>query len=153
MLDLRHRRKLIHAPAVQADGIDFANGEIQRVDMPTTVIQQRPCVAIAGDLAANGVGVQQFQLFITVAFPVLFLLFQSRELFIIHRHKQAAGAVVAINLITFDALADDLAALKHHAAKHTGGVYAVAFFDNVDVAAVGVYKLPAVAPAGAEADA
>ena len=123
------------------------------MNMPAAVIKQRAGIAIAGDLAANGVGVQQFQLFIAVAFPVLFLLFKCGELFIIHRHKQAAGAVVAVNLITFDALADDLAAFKHHAAEHTGGVHAVAFFDNVDVAAVGVHKLPAVAPAGAIADA
>ena len=123
------------------------------MNMPTAVIQQRTSVAIAGDLAANSVGVQQLQLFIAVAFPVLFLLFQSRELFIIHRHKQAAGAVIAVNLITFDTFADDLAAFEHHAAEHTGGVHAVAFFDHVDVAAVGVHKLPAVASACAEADA
>ncbi len=123
------------------------------MNMPTAVIQQRTSVAIAGDLAANSVGVQQLQLFIAVAFPVLFLLFQSRELFIIHRHKQAAGAVIAVNLITFDTFADDLAAFEHHAAEHTGGVHAVAFFDDVDVAAVRVHKLPAVASACAEADA
>ena len=121
--------------------------------MPAAVIQQRAGIAIAGDFTTNGVGIQQLQLFIAVTFPVLFLLFQSRELFIIHRPKQAAGAVVAVNLITFDALANDLAAFKHHAAEHTGSVHAIAFFDNVDVAAVGVYKLPTVAPAGAEADA
>ena len=48
--------------------------------MPTAVIQQRTSVAIAGDLAANSVGVQQLQLFIAVAFPVLFLLFECGEL-------------------------------------------------------------------------
>ena len=121
--------------------------------MPTAVIQQRTSVAIAGYFTANGVGVQQLQLFIAVAFPVLFLLFECGELFIIHRHKQAAGAVVAVNLITFDTFADDLTTFEHHAAEHTGGVHAVAFFDHVDVAAVGVHKLPAIAPACAKADA
>ena len=123
------------------------------MNMPTAVIQQRTGIAIAGYFTANGVGVQQFQLFIAVAFPVLFLLFKCGELFIIHRHKQAAGAVVAVNLITFDTFADDLTTFEHHAAEHTGGVHAVAFFDHVDVAAVGVHKLPAVASACAEADA
>ena len=121
--------------------------------MPTAVIQQRTGIAIAGYFTANGVGVQQFQLFIAVAFPVLFLLFKCGELFIIHRHKQAAGAVVAVNLITFDTFADDLTTFEHHAAEHTGGVHAVAFFDHVDVAAVGVHKLSAIAPACAKADA
>ena len=123
------------------------------MNMPTAVIQQRTSVAIAGYFTANGVSVQQLQLFIAVAFPVLFLLFECGELFIIHRHKQTAGAVVAVNLIAFDTFADDLATLEHHAAEHTGGVHAVAFFDHVDVAAVGVHKLPAIAPACAKADA
>ena len=123
------------------------------MNMPTAVIQQRTSVAIAGDLAANSVGVQQLQLFIAVAFPVLFLLFECGELFIIHRHKQTAGAIVAVNLITFDTFADDLATLEHHAAEYTGCIHAVAFFDHVDVAAVGVHKLPAIAPACAKADA
>ena len=123
------------------------------MNMPTAVIQQRTSVAIAGYFTANGVSIQQLQLFIAVAFPVLFLLFECGELFIIHRHKQAAGAVVAVNLIAFDTFADDLATLEHHAAEHTGGVHAVAFFDHVDVAAVGVHKLPAIAPACAKADA
>ncbi|WP_077872775.1 NAD(P)/FAD-dependent oxidoreductase, partial [Escherichia coli] len=61
------------------------------------------------------------------------MMFEGGELFIIHRHKQAAGAVVAVNLIAFDTFADDLATLEHHAAEHTGGVHAVAFFDHVDV--------------------
>ncbi len=123
------------------------------MNMSAAVIQQRAGVAVAGHFTANGVGVQQFQLFIAVAFPVLFLLFECGELFIIHRHKQTAGAVVAVNLITFDTFADDLTTFEHHAAEHTGGVHAVAFFDHIDVAAVGVHKLPAVASAGAKADA
>ncbi|WP_074430238.1 NAD(P)/FAD-dependent oxidoreductase, partial [Shigella sonnei] len=36
------------------------------------------------------------------------MMFEGGELFIIHRHKQAAGAVVAVNLIAFDTFADDL---------------------------------------------
>ncbi len=36
------------------------------MNMPTAVIQQRTGIAIAGYFTANGVGVQQFQLFIAV---------------------------------------------------------------------------------------
>ena len=70
----------------------------------------------------------------------------------IQRDKQPAGAIVAGNLIALDTFANNVAAFKHHAAEHFRGIRAVGFFDNVDIAAIGVNQLAAVASAGAEAD-
>ncbi len=50
------------------------------------------------------------------------------------------------------ALTDDVGAFEDHAAEDFGGLVAVALFDDIDVAAVGVDQLAAVATAGAEAD-
>ncbi|SBM14103.1 Uncharacterised protein [Klebsiella oxytoca] len=108
------------------------------MDMAAAAIQQGAGVAVAVDFAANSAGIQQLQLGIAVALPVGFLLFQSFQLFMIHRDKQPAGAIVAGNLIALDALANNIAAFKHHAAEHFRRVRAVGFLDNVDIAAIGV---------------
>ena len=142
----------INPTAVQTNGIRFADGQIQGMNMTTAMIEQGADITIAVDLTADGIGIQQLQLVVTVALPVGFLLFQSFQLFVVHRHKQAAGAIVALNLIALDTFADDLATFKHHAAEHSCRVRSVGFFNDVNIAAIGVNQLAAVASAGAKAN-
>ena len=75
------------------------------------------------------------------------------ELLVVQRGEDAAGAVVAVDGVAADAAADDLRAFKHHAAEQAGAFRAVALFNHIDVAAVRVDQLAAVAAAGAETDA
>ena len=121
--------------------------------MAAAVVEQGADVAVAVHFATNGLSVQQLQLGVAVALPVGFLLFQGFQLFMVHRHEQAARAVIALDLIPLDAFADDIAAFEHHAAEHFCRIRAVVLFNDVDIAAIGVDQLTAVAAAGAEADA
>ncbi|CCJ84274.1 conserved hypothetical protein [Cronobacter dublinensis 582] len=149
-----HRRRLLENPAaLLANRLGLAEREIQRVNMPTVAVEQRAGVTLARNLPAHRVGVQQLQPRIAVALPVRLLLHQPQILLAVKRHKQPARAIVTLDVVTRNALADDFAALKHHAAEHPRGVGAVARFDNVDIAAVGVHHLAAVTPARAIADA
>ncbi|MNI70433.1 hypothetical protein D3C73_1262460 [compost metagenome] len=50
------------------------------------------------------------------------------------------------------ALTDDIGAFENHAAEHFGGLVAIALFDDIDVATVGIDQLTAVATAGTETD-
>ena len=67
------------------------------------------------------------------------------ELLVVQRGEDAAGAVVAVDGVAADAAADDLRAFKHHAAEQAGAFRAVALFNHIDVAAVRVDQLAAVA--------
>ena len=71
---------------------------------------------------------------------------------LVHRGEDAARAVVALDVVVLYALTDDVGAFEDHAAEDFGGLVAVALFDDIDVAAVGVDQLTAVATAGAETD-
>lgn len=75
VLDAGDRRLLIHPAAVQANGIRFADGEVQRVNMAAAVVEQGADVAVTVHFATNGLSVQQLQLGVAVALPVGFLLF------------------------------------------------------------------------------
>ncbi len=122
------------------------------MNMAAAVVEQGADVAVAVYFATNGMAVEQLQLGIAVALPVGFLLFQRFHLLMVHGHKQAAWAVVALDLVALDALANNIAAFEHHAAEHFGRIRAVVLLNNVDIAAIGVNQLSAVTAAGAEAD-
>ena len=123
------------------------------MNMAAAVVEQGADVAVAVHFATNRLSVQQLQLRVAVALPVGFLFFQRLQLFVIHRHEQAARAIIALDLVALDTFANNIAAFEHHAAEHFSGIRAVVFFNHVDIAAVGVNQLTAIAAAGAEADA
>ncbi|MNX75034.1 hypothetical protein D3C86_1064920 [compost metagenome] len=148
-----HRRRLLVDLAAQADDRrGFAEGQVQRVNVAALHVQQAADVGIGTDFALDVGRVEHFQVLVAVAFPALLLLGQALELLLVHRREDAAGAVVALDVVVLYALTDDVGAFENHAAEDFGGLVAVALFDDIDVAAVGVDQLAAVATAGAEAD-
>ncbi len=148
-----HRRRLFEDLAAQADdGAGFAQGQVQRVDVAALHVQQAADVVLGADFAVDLRLVEHLQVVIAQALPVALLFRQALELLVVQGGEDATGAVVALDVVVLDALADDVGAFEDHAAEHFGAFFAVAFFDHVHVAAVGVDQLPAVAPAGAEAD-
>src|SRR5471030_26579 len=88
-----------------------------------------------------------------VAVPQCLLLTQLIELFTAEGGENTARTVIAVDGVLVDALADDIGPFEHHAAKHIGGMASVAVFDDVNIPAVGVNHLTAVAATGAPADA
>ena len=123
------------------------------MNMSPAAVQQRAGIAFAVDFPADRAGIQQLQLRVAVAFPVGFLLFQRLQLLMVQGNKQPAGTIVALDLIALNTLPDDFPAFKHHAPKDFGSIGAIVFLNHVDIAAVGVNQLAAVASAGTEADA
>ncbi|MNG68932.1 hypothetical protein D3C79_272800 [compost metagenome] len=120
--------------------------------MAAVAVQQPPHIAFAGYLAPDCLLVQQFQSGIAIAPPVGLLVFQRTQLFRVQRGEDTAGAIVAGDGVLIDAVADNLRAFEHHAAKHGCGICAVTRLDHIDIAAVGVDYLTAVAAAGAPTD-
>ncbi|MND54335.1 hypothetical protein D3C80_453930 [compost metagenome] len=121
--------------------------------MAAVAVQQPANVTIARDLAADSLPIQPFQLVIAIAPPAGLLLLQRVALFRVQSGEDTAGPVVTGDGVLIDALADNLCAFEHHAAEHGGGVSAITRFNDVDIAAVRVDYLPAVAAAGTPADA
>ncbi len=74
------------------------------------------------------------------------------HLALIERCENAAGAIVAGDGVAIDAVADNLRPFEHHAAQHLRSLFTVALLNDIDIAAVGIHHLAAVAAAGAEAD-
>ena len=83
VLNGSHRGLFIHPPAVQANGVRFADRQVQRMNVPPAAVQQRAGIAFAVDFPADGAGVQQLQLRVAVAFPVGFLLLQRLQLLMV----------------------------------------------------------------------
>lgn len=127
--------------------------QIERVNVATAVIQQCINVAIAGDFLSCSVGVQSFELGNAITLPVLFLRDQRVVLLVVQRDEDTAGAIVAFDGVLFNTAANDLCALKHHAAEQSGAFRAVTLIKHIDAADIGVDQLAAVAAAGTKADA
>ncbi|VVM93551.1 hypothetical protein PS681_02935 [Pseudomonas fluorescens] len=115
-------------------------------------VQQTTNVSIGADFATNLSRIKHLQIAVAVTFPAALLLGQTVELFLVHCCEDAARAVVAFDVVFLDARTDDVGAFEDHAAEDFRSLVAVARFDHVDVAAVGVDELTAVATAGAVAD-
>ncbi len=122
------------------------------MDVAALHVEQATDVGVGADFATNVSRVEHLQIAVAVAFPTALLLGQTVELFLVHRCEDTARAVVAFDVVFLDARTDDVGAFEDHAAENFCGLVAVALFDHIDVAAVGVDQLPAVATAGAVAD-
>ena len=115
-------------------------------------VQQAANVSVGTHFATNIRCIEHLQIAVAVAFPVALLLGQAIELFLVHRRENTARAVVALDVVILDARTNDVGAFEDHAAEDFCSLVAVALFDDVDVAAIGVDQLPAIATAGAIAD-
>src|SRR5699024_4512047 len=89
---------------------------------------------------------------VTEAPPARCPHFEFAHLAPVECREHAAAAQVAIDLVAGGPLADDVAALEGHGAERGRCRFAVAPGDDVDIAAVAVDDLAAVAPAGTPAD-
>ncbi|MNV66791.1 hypothetical protein D3C71_1595630 [compost metagenome] len=115
-------------------------------------VQQAADVVFRTDFPGDFGGIEHAQVVVAVTLPAAFLLSQAFELLLVQRGKNAAGLVVALDVVLFDARTNDVGTFEDHAAEHFGGFVAIALLDDIDVAAVGVDQLPAIATTGAVTD-
>ena len=120
--------------------------------MAAALVQQGADVTIARDHLAHPVGIEQLQLVVAPLLPARLLRLELVQLLLGLGGKDPALLQIALDVVALDPLADDLAPLKQHGAEQPGLIRRAVRFDGVDVAAVGVDDLAAVAAAGAKAD-
>ncbi|MOA22765.1 hypothetical protein D3C78_1433490 [compost metagenome] len=113
--------------------------------MSAGVVEQSADVVVAGNHLTDSLTIKQFQLAVAVAFPQPLLCFQMPHLPGGERGEHPAVLQVALDVVAFDPLADDPAALEGHLPHQCGGVRAGTALDHIDVAAITVDDLPAVA--------
>src|SRR5690606_25029136 len=125
---------------------------IERVDMSAASVQHATDIALGVDYTADRLGIEQFELVMAVTLPELFLLLQLPELSSIHGGKDTAILQVAVDAIALDAVTDDASALKSHFAQQAGMFRADLFFNGIQITAVTVDDLTAIAPGRTEPD-
>src|SRR5690606_3429582 len=96
--------------------------------------------------------IQQLQLGIAVALPELFLSLQMAQLPGSEGGKHAAVLEVAVDAVPFDALADDARALESHQPELLRLFWRYTALYHVNIAAVAVDDLSAVASGCTESD-
>ena len=120
--------------------------------MAAALVQQGAGVAIARHHLAHPVGIEQLQLVVLPHFSQrACCALSSCSCFSVSAAKTADPPQIALDVVALDPLADDLASLKQHGAEQPGLFRRAIRFYGVDVAAVGVDDLAAVATAGAKA--
>ncbi|MCY1526586.1 hypothetical protein D9M68_616200 [compost metagenome] len=126
----------------------FAQGQVQRVDVAAAHVQHAADVIVGRGDFTNALGVQHLQLGMTVALPQLLLRLQMLHLLRGEGCEHAAVLQVALDVVLLDAVADDAAALERHLAHQLGMPGVGGALDHVDIAAIAVHDLAAVAAGG-----
>ncbi|MNS94424.1 hypothetical protein D3C72_1286410 [compost metagenome] len=139
-------------PTLHTNGFGLPQRQIEGMDMAATLVEQGADVAIACHHLAHPVGIEQLQLVVAPLLPALILRLEFVKLLLGLGGKDPALLQIALDVVAFDPLADDLAPFKQHGTEQPGLIRRAIRFYGVDVAAVGVDDLAAVATAGAEAD-
>lgn len=137
---------------LHADRFGFSQCQIERVDMAAALVEQGADVAIARDQLAHTLGIEQLQLVVAPLLPAGVLGFELVQLLLGLGSKDAPLLQIALDVVALDPLADDLAPFKQHGTEQPGLIRRAVRFYGLDVAAVGVDDLAAVAAAGAKTD-
>ncbi|MNO85905.1 hypothetical protein D3C76_772890 [compost metagenome] len=151
-LDTGCRALLVNHAAQGFHGRGFAQGEVQRVDVAAAHVEHAADVAVGSDDFTDAFGVHQFQLGVAEALPELLLRLQVAHLLGAECGEHATVLQVALDVVLGDALANDAAAFEGHLAEQLRLLRADGAFDDVDVAAIAVDDLTAVAPGRAKAN-
>lgn len=113
--------------------------------MAATHVQQPADIVVTGHDLANATLVQQLQLCMAVALPQAFLRLQMVHVLAVECREHAAVLQVALDLVLGDPLANDPAALERHLPQQLRLLRADAALDHINVTAVAVDDLPAIA--------
>ncbi len=149
-LDPQRCRLLEDTPAQGLDSSGFAQCQIERMDMATAHVQQAANIAFACDACPDAAFVEQLQLRVAVALPQALLRLQMVHLPGRQRRKYTAVLEIALDAIARHTVADDTSPFECHGAQKLRLLGADGLFDDVDVTAITVDDLPAVAARGAE---
>ncbi len=151
-LDAGRRALLVDSAAERLHRRRFAEGEVQRMDVAAAHVKHATYIVVGRHHLADALGVHDLQLVVAVAFPQLFLRAQVIHLLLGEGGEHPAVLQVALDTVAGHALADDAPAFEGHLAEQLRFALADGALDHVDVAAVAVDDLAAVAPGSAEAD-
>ncbi|MNX45691.1 hypothetical protein D3C86_762150 [compost metagenome] len=133
-----------------ADGFRLPQRQVEGVDMAAALVQQGADVAIACHHLAHPFGIEQLQLIVAPLLPAGMLCLEFVELLLRLGGKDPPLLQIALDVVALDPLADDVSPLKQHGAEQPGLIRRAVRFYGVDVTAVGVDYLAAVAAAGAK---
>src|SRR5690606_15039786 len=145
-LDAQRRAVFVNDAAQGFERRRLAQRQIQGVDMAALAVQHTADVALAGHYITDALAVQQLQVGVAVALPQALLLLQVAHLPGGEGGEHAAILEIAGNAVATDPLADDAGALEGHLADQPRLAWLQALFDHIDVAAVAVDDLAAIAP-------
>ncbi|MND64867.1 hypothetical protein D3C80_562150 [compost metagenome] len=144
-LDARGRALLVdHATQGLGRG-GFAQGQVQRVDVAAAHVQHAADVAVACDYFTDALLVHQLELVVAKAFPQALLRLQVAHLFRGDGCEHATVFQVALDIVLGDTLTNDAATFECHLAQQLCLLGADGALDHVDVTAVAVDDLAAVA--------
>ncbi|MCY1363949.1 hypothetical protein D9M69_507320 [compost metagenome] len=144
-LDTGRRALLVDQAAEGFHSRGFTQGQIERMDVTTAHVQHAADIVVGGDDFTDALGVQQFQLVVAEAFPELLLGFQVTHLLLGEGCEYTAVLQVALDVVLLDAVANDAAAFEGHVGHQPGVLRIRGALDSIDVAAVAVDDLAAVA--------
>jgi hypothetical protein len=122
------------------------------MNMAAAVVDQASQIAVAAEYAAQATLVEQLHVGVAMVRPQLPGCLQSPQLAGIAGDEYPAGTIVAVDPVALDQGANDLPSLEHHGAEGPGSSGAMALSDGVDIPAVAVDHLAAIAATRAPAD-
>ncbi|MNJ53954.1 hypothetical protein D3C77_493730 [compost metagenome] len=133
------------------DGLGLTQCQVERVNVSPLPVEHSADIVVAGDHLANGLAIEQLQVLITVALPEPLLRLQMIHLLGGERREYPAVLQIALDAIAGHAIANDAPTFKRHLADQLGFFCRNTVFHGVDVTAVAVDDLPAIATRGAKA--
>ena len=143
-------RLLINGAAQGLDSRGLTQRQIERVNMPAAHVQQAALILVTGNHLTDPALIQQLQRRVAIAFPELLLGLQMAHLLSGDGSEYTAVFQITLDLILGHTLTNDLAAFKGHLPQQLSLLGADSAFDHIDIAAITVNDLPAVAARSAE---
>ncbi|MNQ99264.1 hypothetical protein D3C85_1149900 [compost metagenome] len=151
-LDAGCRRLLVNGAAERFHRGGFTQGQVQRVNMTAAHVEHAADILVRRHDFTDATLVHQLQLGVAEALPQTLLRFQVAHLLGGEGGKHTTILQVALDIIFSDAFTDNTPALEGHLAEQLCLLGADGTFDHVDVTAVAVDDLAAVAARSTETD-
>lgn len=134
------------------DGIGLAQGQVEGVNVPAVRIQHATNIDVAGHMLLECLAVEQLQAIVSIACPQGLLGLEMLHLLRVQGCENAAVLEVAVDAVALDPLADDAGPFEGHLAHQGSRIGCCGALDGVDIPAVAVDDLPAIAPRCAKAN-